>query len=177
MNEPRKEQHEPVRCRYPGDGIFIKDKFKLVKIDYDNLARVEATGNYSYFCCKDGKKFLVPYRIGIVELYLPQERFLRVHRSHIINAGDIKLINGNKICTPTGISPSAGNDGISSPGNSTSSTTPGQPTRNLHASPPPRTDRGKNNTAANPNGWNLQRLYFRYRQSRAPGYLHHGYTQ
>lgn len=48
MNEPRKEQHEPVRCRYPGDGIFIKDKFKLVKIDYDNLARVEATGNYSY---------------------------------------------------------------------------------------------------------------------------------
>lgn len=55
-------------------------------IDPHRVVRVEASGSYSYLHLLDAKPMLVSRKLGELEAELVQHGFLRVHRSHLVNA-------------------------------------------------------------------------------------------
>ena len=76
--------------------FFVKCDGKIEKILYDDLLYVEAMLNYVVLYT-ESKKMIVYLTIkGIIE-QLPQNRFLKVHKSYIINLSKIKNIDGNEI--------------------------------------------------------------------------------
>lgn len=73
------------------DHFFIKDKQKLVKLAYSDVAFVEACDNYSILHTKDSK-FIISYSLKHVEVKLPPKDFLRIHRSYMVNLLHISQI-------------------------------------------------------------------------------------
>lgn len=76
--------------------FFIKADNKLVKIFYNEILFIEALQNYVNIHTAD-KKYMSYLTFKSVEDYLPETRFLKVHKSFIISAAKVDSIDGNEI--------------------------------------------------------------------------------
>jgi DNA-binding LytR/AlgR family response regulator len=78
------------------DYIFIKQDTKLVRVDYSQINYIEAEKDYSSVYLDD-KRLFASMHLKLFEDTLPKEKFMRIHRSYIINLSKIKFIKGNMI--------------------------------------------------------------------------------
>ncbi|MDF2190398.1 LytTR family DNA-binding domain-containing protein [Paraflavitalea sp. CAU 1676] len=78
------------------DYTFIRIDSKIYKVLYNDILYAEANGNYTKIVLK--QQTLMPaMTFTAVEQQLPGSRFIRVHRSFIINKAAISHIEGNRI--------------------------------------------------------------------------------
>lgn len=78
------------------DEIFIKRNSTLVRLNFDNILWVEALENYVIFNTYDDK-FTIHFTMKAIEQKLPTSKFVRVHRSYIVNITSINVIEDNAI--------------------------------------------------------------------------------
>jgi len=81
--EAARERVANARRRSP-NRIYVRDRGIVVPVALDRLERIEAQGDYSLLCA-GGQTLLVQLALGTIEPLLDVQRFVRVHRSHIIN--------------------------------------------------------------------------------------------
>lgn len=86
------------------DDIFIKTDGKLIKLSYDEILFLESMGDYVKFVTP-GKKHLTLNTLSAIEEKLDKTRFLRVHRSYIVNLSKIKDIQGGTLLIDGNIIP------------------------------------------------------------------------
>ncbi len=80
----------------PTDYFFIKADGKIYKLLYNEILFAEAKGNYTKIVCTE--YVLLPnMSFSSFESLLPDNLFIRVHRSFIINKSKINHIEGNTI--------------------------------------------------------------------------------
>lgn len=75
---------------------FIKTGYEQLKVLYDDIAYLEATGNYVTFMVNE-KKVLSRSTLAEAINLLPGEKFVRVHRSYIVNIGKIEKVERHQI--------------------------------------------------------------------------------
>ncbi len=76
--------------------IFIKANKKNYKVDIDDIFYIEALGDYIKVHTKDN--VLVTYQsMKKMDILLPKNIFVRVHKSYIVSVNKIKSIEGNII--------------------------------------------------------------------------------
>ncbi len=75
------------------DKIFIYSGKDPLLIDFASILFIEAQGEYSFVHLTNGKKNLVRKLLKDWEIELPQNEFLRIHRSVIINLNQVKRIS------------------------------------------------------------------------------------
>lgn len=75
---------------------FIKVDGKLVKLKYDEIVYIEGMKDYLKIVCKQ-QQLVVHSTFKNMEEILPQNLFVRVHKSYIIALEHIKTIDGNII--------------------------------------------------------------------------------
>jgi DNA-binding LytR/AlgR family response regulator len=80
----------------PADYFFIKADNKLVRLSFDDVLYVEALQNYVTVHTRD-KKYMTYLTFKSVEEYLPDDKFIKVHKSYIVAASKIDSIEGNDI--------------------------------------------------------------------------------
>mgnify|MGYP006299252585 FL=1 len=78
------------------DEIFIKKDSALVRLKYDDILWVEAMENYVVINSYD-QKFTIHFTMKSIIQQLPADRFKRVHRSYIVNVGNIDRIEDNYV--------------------------------------------------------------------------------
>jgi len=78
------------------DHIFIKTGTLLKKIFYDDILFAEALQNYVAIHTKD-KKYIAYLTFKSIEDNLPAARFLKVHKSYVIQLSKVDGIEGNDI--------------------------------------------------------------------------------
>ncbi len=76
--------------------FFIKADNKLIKLFYDDILYVEALQNYVAIHTTD-KKYITYLTFKSIEEYLPEEHFIKTHKSYIVAAAKIDSIEGNDI--------------------------------------------------------------------------------
>jgi DNA-binding LytR/AlgR family response regulator len=76
--------------------FFIKTDNKLVKINYSDILYVEALQNYIAVHTLN-KKYITYLTFKSVEENLPQNIFLKVHKSYLVSLSKIESIEGNEI--------------------------------------------------------------------------------
>ena len=80
------------------DHIFFHADYSLIKVMLDEVLYVEAVKDYVKIHYSKGKRpFLVRYSMKGIEELLPQSRFIRIHKSYIINIACITAIRKNSI--------------------------------------------------------------------------------
>ncbi|MEM1003099.1 MAG: response regulator [Bacteroidota bacterium] len=76
--------------------LFVKVNSRLVRIEPDNILFVEAKGDYVLFKTPE-KGYIVHSTIKNIEDKLDSSRFVRVHRSYIVNLSKIVDIEENNL--------------------------------------------------------------------------------
>jgi DNA-binding LytR/AlgR family response regulator len=76
--------------------FFVKCNGRIEKVLYDELLFIEASLNYVTLHTTNGKMIVYLTMKGIMES-LPDEMFIKVHKSSIVNATKISSIEGNVI--------------------------------------------------------------------------------
>lgn len=80
------------------NSIFVKADYKLVQIDFNAILYIEGLKDYVKFCLEGNEKpILSLMSMKSLEENLPDNRFMRVHRSFIVNLDKIKTIERNRI--------------------------------------------------------------------------------
>lgn len=80
------------------DSIFVKSEYKLVQIMLDEILYVEGLKDYlKIYTSADTKPILSLMSMKSMEELLPSDRFMRVHRSYIVQANKIRVIDRNRI--------------------------------------------------------------------------------
>ena len=78
------------------DYIFVKQDTKLVRVNYSQINYIQAEKDYSSVYLDD-KRLFASMHLKLFEDVLPKDRFLRIHRSYLVNLSKIKTIKGNSI--------------------------------------------------------------------------------
>lgn len=76
--------------------LFVKVKNRLEKVEFEEVRYLEANDIYSILVT-DSNKFILSYSLKHLADKLPTDRFMRVHRSYIINIARINAIEDNYI--------------------------------------------------------------------------------
>lgn len=80
----------------PTDYIFVKDGYDQLKIKYDDILFLEASGNYVTFTLQD-KKVLARSTFQEALSLLPKEKFIRIHRSYVVSVAKIEKIERHQV--------------------------------------------------------------------------------
>lgn len=78
------------------DHLYIKTGYEQVKVMYDDICYVEATGNYVTFVLKDKNLLSRSTFIEAINL-LPQEKFVRIHRSYVVAINKIDKVERTQV--------------------------------------------------------------------------------
>ena len=93
----KSESSSEINQKNPrADFFFVKTNRKMVKVKYGDIIFVESYGEYVKIHTKDDV-ILALQRTSFMEEMLPQDDFIRIHRSHIINVNHIREIDGNSV--------------------------------------------------------------------------------
>lgn len=78
------------------DHVFLKQDSKMVKVAFDDILYVEALKDFSKLFLK-GRAMLISAHLKLMEDLLPQDQFLRIHRSYIVSLRKIDAVQGNVV--------------------------------------------------------------------------------
>lgn len=80
------------------DYIYVKSDYKLIQISLDKILYIEGLKDYVKIYTEDSPRpILSLISMKALEERLPEERFLRVHRSFIVQKQKIKVIDKGRI--------------------------------------------------------------------------------
>lgn len=74
-----------LRRGTPLSRIFVRRAGKIVPVSVEEITRFEADDDYVRIHTTAGDRYLASLRMQELESQLDNERFLRIHRSHIVN--------------------------------------------------------------------------------------------
>lgn len=77
--------------------LFIKSEYKVVRINISDIKYIEGMREYIRIHLVNQKPIMTIVSMKKIEDYLPENRFMRVHRSYIVNLEKITTIDRNRI--------------------------------------------------------------------------------
>ncbi len=87
----------PADTQEDDDYIFVKSNLKKRKIFLNNLKYIEALGDYVKLIMDNSDAVVVLATMKSFEQQLPSDRFLRVHKSYIVNLKKVEKYNSRNI--------------------------------------------------------------------------------
>lgn len=82
----------------PEGTIFVKADYKLMQIAVDDIIYIEGLKDYVKIYTEGAEKPIVSHiTMKTLEETLPPGRFMRTHRSYIVNTGKIREVEHNRI--------------------------------------------------------------------------------
>jgi len=78
------------------DSVFVRSKQKLIKISFEDIAYIEAIGDYIAIH-ENEQKHLIRNTLKNMLIKLPADKFIRIHRSFIVNLDQISEIQDKSV--------------------------------------------------------------------------------
>lgn len=88
-------QHQPDN--QAKDIILVKADHKIHRIKIDSIIYIEGLREYVTIFCENNEKVITLESLRNMENTLPQDRFMRIHKSYIVRIDKIKALYGNQI--------------------------------------------------------------------------------
>ncbi len=96
---PQMESHHlhEDELRIQNDFMFVRSDYKTRRINFDEILYIEGMREYVRIHLTDKKRIMTLMSISKLAEFLPNNAFLRVHRSYIVNLKQVKLVERNRI--------------------------------------------------------------------------------
>lgn len=79
--------------------IFLKTEHRLEKVNFDDIVYIESRGDYVYVVCSSVKVLTLMTLKNLIAK-LPEDKFIRVHKSYVVSISKIKAIEQGRIHIP-----------------------------------------------------------------------------
>jgi DNA-binding LytR/AlgR family response regulator len=90
-------QQKSDEVRSNKEFLFIKSDYKLLRINFNDIKYIEGMSEYIRIHLNNAKPVMTLLSMKSIEDQLPKDRFMRVHRSYIVNLTRISVIERNRI--------------------------------------------------------------------------------
>ncbi|MEI6175218.1 MAG: LytTR family DNA-binding domain-containing protein [Bacteroidota bacterium] len=90
-----KSQKESIRAT--ASHLFVKSDYKLIRIELDDIKFIESQHEYIKIHLTNSAPVMTQLSLKAIEEQLPSDRFMRVHRSFIVNLKKISVVERNRI--------------------------------------------------------------------------------
>lgn len=77
--------------------LFVKSEYRLIRIDFSEIKYIESQHEYIKIYLTNDKPIMTLLTMKDIEEQLPSDKFMRVHRSFIVNLEKVKIIERNCI--------------------------------------------------------------------------------
>ena len=77
--------------------LFVKSEYKIIRINFDNIEYVEGMREYVQIHLTNGRPIMTLLSMKKLMEQLPVKKFMRVHRSFIVNLEKLTTIERNRI--------------------------------------------------------------------------------
>jgi len=94
--EYHSHKNESIHEQLNKKSLFIKSEHKILKIDISDIDYIESLKDYIKIYCGN-KPILTLMSLKSIEANLPNDKFIRVHRSYIISIEKINYIRSSKV--------------------------------------------------------------------------------
>ena len=84
------------------DFLFIKSEHKIIRIDFNDIKYIQGMSEYVQIHKVSGRPIMSLLSLKLLESELPEEMFMRVHKSYIVNLKKINIIERNSIINDDG---------------------------------------------------------------------------
>ncbi|MFZ4563466.1 MAG: LytR/AlgR family response regulator transcription factor [Bacteroidales bacterium] len=88
-------QKESIRAT--ASHLFVKSDYKLIRIELDDIKFIESQHEYIKIHLTNSAPVMTQLSLKAIEEQLPSDRFMRVHRSFIVNLKKISVVERNRI--------------------------------------------------------------------------------
>lgn len=95
-NQPQVIRESPVEDAPSNDVIFIKSGYEHIKIDISDIRFIQSDADYTEIHTLKNK-FLSQEPLRYWEEHLDSKKFMRIHKSYILNITRIQKIVGNQV--------------------------------------------------------------------------------
>ena len=93
--EIRQQAKDEVSTQIGDDGIiYVKSDYKIVRINIEQIRYIEAMSEYLRISCEG---IIVLLSMKKIEEHLPSNKFMRIHRSFIINLDKVSEVKKNHV--------------------------------------------------------------------------------
>jgi two-component system LytT family response regulator len=79
------------------DFLFIKSEYKIIRINFDDIRYIQGMSEYVKIHLSNAKPIMSLISLKSLEAQLPESKFMRVHKSYIVNLQKINVIERNEI--------------------------------------------------------------------------------
>lgn len=94
----QQSEQQPAAATETPRSIFVKSEYKLLQIDLDDIRYIEGLKDYvKIYTEQSPHPILSLMNMKAIEQLLPPSRFIRVHRSFIVQKSKIREIERNRI--------------------------------------------------------------------------------
>jgi DNA-binding LytR/AlgR family response regulator len=94
----RLEQNTPARVDVNNEFLFLKSDYKIKRINFNDILYIEGLKDYVKVYTQNSlKPVLSLTSLKLLESKLPENKFMRVHRSFIVNLEKIDTIERSRI--------------------------------------------------------------------------------
>ena len=91
-------QPSPIEeVKIKNDSLFIKSEYKILRIFFKDIKYIEGMREYLRIHLLNAKPVITMLSMKKMEEFLPDDSFMRVHRSFIVNLNQITTIERNRI--------------------------------------------------------------------------------
>lgn len=97
------KEHNSDTIKATHDHLFVKSEYKLMRIKLSDIKYIEGMHEYIRIHLMDDKPVMTLISMKSIEEQLPSDKFMRVHRSFIVNLERIKVIERNRIIFDTNV--------------------------------------------------------------------------
>ena len=77
--------------------LFVKSEYKLIRVELDDIKYIESQHEYIKIHLINSTPVMTQLSMKAIEEQLPPDRFMRVHRSFIVNLNKISVVERNRI--------------------------------------------------------------------------------
>ena len=99
-----KKTNDQAKCLIR-DCFFVRQGERRERCFYSEILYVEASGCYCYIYRRDKPRLLIAHPLLMLEPFLPEDRFKRVHRSYIVNLYEVDGFIGKALCIGKNVFP------------------------------------------------------------------------
>lgn len=97
LNRDKPQVQAALQSEQEINSLFIKADYKMVRMDINSILYMESQNEYVRIFSESTKPLMTLISMKALEEQLPPDKFMRVHRSYIINLQKITAIANNRI--------------------------------------------------------------------------------
>jgi two-component system, LytTR family, response regulator LytT len=92
-----------INIKSTKDFLFIKSEHKIIRINFNEIKYIQGMSEYVRIYLTSSKPIMSLLSLKNLEAQLPEDMFMRVHKSYIVNLQKISIIKRNEIVYDDGI--------------------------------------------------------------------------